>query len=505
MKIALHWRILIGLVLGLVVGMILNVAWNSGTWSSLGVNDVSAFMSGRNPWVVPEGESLASLGLTEADLVSRDASALQELGLRRANDPGAVALVARFLANLNEFAGDLFIRALRFIAVPLVLFSLIVGASSLNDIKKLGRIGGKTVLIYLTTTAVAVAVGLVFVNVIRPGSFVNEETRNQLVQLGSADAEAKLGQAASNRGQADASAWDKIVDLIPQNPMAALSNAQMLQIVFTALIIGIGLTLIRQEKAAPVIAVCDGMTEVIIKLVNVGMMAAPIAVFALIAKVAATIGLDVLGALAVYTVTVLAGLGVMIFGMYPLVLRVLTPVRYARFFKGVAPAQLLAFSSSSSAATLPVTMECCEERLGVSEEVSSFALPLGATINMDGTALYQGVAAVFIVQILGIELTMFQQLSIILTATLASIGTAAVPSAGLIMLVIVLEQLKMGPQIAPGIAILFGVDRLLDMCRTTCNVTGDCMVATVVASSEGELLTEEDVAKRAAHPIDEWP
>ncbi len=464
--LALHWKILIGLVLGLIVGVVINVGWSSKTWEAIGVDAPSAFMTGG-------GEQVNE-------------------------DAGVVAYGVRFVAHLNQFVGDLFIRALRFIAVPLVLFSLIVGASSLNDLKKLSRIGGKTIVIYLCTTALAVSVGLVLVNTIKPGGYISEKTRDKLVEMHASEAASKLASAQTNRATVEnLTVWDRLVDLVPRNPAAALANTQMLQIVVTALIIGIGLTLIRETKAAPIIGFCDGMTDLVIKLVNVGMKAAPVAVFALIVKVVAVMGLDVLGALVVYSLTVVAGLMIMIFGVYPLILKVMTPYGYRRFFRGVAPAQLLAFSSSSSAATLPVTMECAEQRLGVSEEVSAFVLPLGATINMDGTALYQGVAAVFIAQMFGIDLTAFDQLAIIMTATLASIGTAAVPSAGLIMLVIVLEQVGMGEQIGPGIAILFGVDRLLDMCRTTCNVTGDLMVATVVASTENELMDEAQVQAAA--------
>ncbi len=515
---ALHWKILTGLLIGVIVGVILNVAWDAGTWASMGVDDPAAFLDGRSSdvAVLPEGvEHVSELDPSDTSLEKKHpfdltSEQIAQFGLetRAANqDPSTVAMAARFIANFNAFIGDLFIRALRFIAVPLVLFSLIVGASSLNDLKKLSRIGGKTIGIYLCTTAVAVTVGLLLVNVVQPGRWIEEDRRDQLAARFAADASSDLGSAASNRNAVESqTAWDRFVDLVPRNPVTALADTQMLQIVVTALLVGVGLTLIPREKAAPVIAVSDGMTEVVIKLVNVGMKAAPIAVFALIVKVVAVMGLDVLGALIVYSLTVIAGLLIMMFGVYPLILKLFTKVRYGRFFWAIAPAQLFAFSSSSSAATLPITMESAEERLGVSEDVVSFALPLGATINMDGTALYQGVAAVFISQLFGVDLTLFQQLTIIMTATLASIGTAAVPSAGLIMLVIVLEQVDMGEYIAPGIAILFGVDRLLDMCRTSCNVTGDCMVAAVVASSENELLTEEEVReRREKETFDEHP
>ena len=282
-----------------------------------------------------------------------------------------------------------------------------------------------------------------------------------------------------------ATGWDSLLDIVPRNPAEALADGNMLQIVFLALVIGIALTLIPDEKARPVMRVCEGMTEVILALVRVVMQVAPFAVFTLLVEVMASMGLDVLGALLVYSAVVVLGLGTMVFLVYPTILRMGSGIPRRKFLAGIAPAQLLAFSSSSSSATLPVTMECVEDRLGVSGEVTSFVIPLGATINMDGTALYQGVAALFIAQLYGIPLTMGDQLTIVLTATLASIGTAGVPGVGIVMLIIVLGSLGFSPEVmASGVAIIFGVDRLLDMCRTTCNVTGDAMVAAVVGASE---------------------
>ncbi len=418
---------------------------------------------------------------------------------------GAGAMAARFIANSNDFVGRLFIRVLRFIAVPIVLFSLIVGASSLNDVKKMSRIGGKTILIYLCTTSIAITVGLVLANTLKPGSRISEEMRNDIALTQAETAQVAIGKAAEKP-----TSWTVLLNVVPENPFEALAKAEMLQVVITALLIGIALTLIPREKARPVMAFCDGMTDVIIKIVHVLMLLAPYAVFALIVKMIADMGLDLLKSLAVYCATVMGGLLIIILGVYPAFLKVFTPVGYRRFFRAMAPAQLLAFSSSSSAATLPVTMKCAEHRLGVSEEVSSFVLPLGATINMDGTAMLQGVAAVFIAQLFGLPLTMLDQLAIVLTATLASIGTAAVPSAGMVMLVIVLQSIRIPPEaMVTGIAVIFSVDRLLDMSRTVVNITGDSMVAAVVAHSEGELLSEEEVergiAERAAAGLDEHP
>lgn len=463
-RLALHWRILIGMGLGLVVGLLVNVLWTGGVWSSLGVEDSAAFIAGRD--------------------VEANANAT------------IAADAALFLRRLNGFVGDLFLRGLLFIAVPIVLFSLIVGVASLNDVSKLGRIGGKTIGIYIATTALAISIGLLLANVVGPGRGFPPEQRDLLAQ---AQAENAGGRIAAAQQQRERSTWDVLLEVVPSNPFESMARGQTLQVVVAALLIGVALTLIPREKSRPVVAFCDGMTEAVIKVVHLVLWMAPYATFALIARVSADLGVNVLGLLVQYCITVIGGLAIMMFAVYPSILRVFTPVGYRRFFRAISPAQLLAFSSSSSGATLPVTLECVEQRLGVREQVGSFVVPLGATINMDGTALYQGVAAVFIAQMFGIPLTLGDQLTIVLTATLASIGTAAVPGVGMVMLVIVLSSLKFGDDVmAAGIAVIFGVDRILDMCRTATNVTGDCMVAAVVASGEGALLTESEVAEMFA-------
>lgn len=510
-KLALHWKILIGLVLGVVVGVVINQAWTPATWAAVGVDHPAAFLDGKAAEVpvLPEGvatvqalnpadPALARLSPFQLSPEQVDAYKLERVEANRG--AGLAAKAARVLRKLNTFIGDLFLRGLKFIAVPIVLFSLIVGASSLNDLAKLGRIGAKTIGIYLCTTAVAITVGLVFAKVVRPGSFVTKETRDQLV--------AQFGDEATGKVQAAAApdVWSTVLNIVPTNPFEALAKGEMLQVVCAALLIGVCLTLIPKEKARVVITACDGMTDVIIKIVDLVLMLAPYAVFAMIVKVVADMGLDVLKALAVYSLVVVAGLATMMFVVYPAVFMTLAKVRYGRFFRAMSPAQLLAFSSASSSATLPVTMECAQERLGVHEEVASFVLPIGATVNMDGTALYQGVAAVFIAQLYDIPLGLGGQLTIILTATLASIGTAGVPGVGMIMLVIVLQSVGIPLQ---GIAVILGVDRVLDMCRTSVNVTGDCMVCCVVAHTEGALETEEQVRRRLeareAAGLDEHP
>ena len=492
---ALHWKILIGLVAGVLVGIVINLAWTPGTWASIGVDDPAAFLAGQDERAeLPEGvESVRELDPDNPDLRGKTIddltpSQIERYGLGTAEvnpDAGFLAHASRFVRRMNSFVGDFFMRGLRFIAVPIVLFSLIVGAASLGDLSRLGRVGGKTILIYMGTTAVSITVGLALANAVTPGSGIDEELTQRLASQGAGDATAALEQA-----ETAPSFWNVLLEIVPTNPFEALAQASMLQVVFAGLAIGLALTTLPREKARPVINFFDAMTDVIIKIVHWVLLIAPYAVFALIVKVVADLGLDILLSLGKYALTVAGGLALMVFVVYPSILRAFTPIRYRPFFKGIAPAQLLAFSSSSSGATMPVTMQCCEENLGISEEITSFVVPLGATINMDGTALYQGVAAVFITQLLGIDLTLSQQLSIVLTATLASIGTAAVPSAGIIMLIIVLQQLNLtGTQIGTGIAVIFGVDRILDMSRTVCNVTGDCMVTSVVAAGENAIGT----------------
>ncbi len=385
--------------------------------------------------------------------------------------------------------GTIFINSLKMIAVPLVLASLIVGVSNLGDISKLSRIGGKTIGTYLVTTVLAITIGLVLVNIFKPGKSLPIETRENLLALYEGDAGSKVGVAAELQNQ---SPLQPLVDIVPQNVFQATTdNSAMLQVVFFAILIGVALLKIPKAKGSPVIAFFDGFNDVIIQIVNYIMMIAPYGVFALMASLIVEIAgenpdsaLQLLMALLKYSLVVLGGLFIMAFIVYPAILMAFTKVKYLDFFKAIRPAQLLAFSTSSSSATLPVTMKQVEEELGVSEEVSSFVLPLGATINMDGTSLYQGVAAVFIAQALGMDLTWTQQLMIVLTATLASIGSAGVPGAGLIMLIIVLESINVP---AAGIALIIAPDRILDMFRTVVNVTGDAVVTTIVASTEGEL------------------
>ena len=387
-----------------------------------------------------------------------------------------------FIGNYIKPFGTIFINLLKLIAVPLILASLIKGISDLKDISKLSQMGGRTIVTYLITTLTAVTIGLILVNVIQPGKSISTDTRLELVEAYSSDTKEKQVAAAK---QQESGPLQALVDVVPSNIFLAASNNQnMLQVIFFALFFGIGMILLPEKKVKPVKKFFDSFNDIILKLIDLIMLAAPYGVFALLAAlVVEAPSLELFQALALYAITLLLGLALMIV-VYIIIVRVFTNKKASFFMKGIAPAQLLAFSTSSSAATLPVTMECVEKNLGVDKEVASFVLPIGATINMDGTSVYQGVAAVFIAQAFGLDLSLSAQLGIVLTATLASIGTAAVPSAGIVMLVIVLAQAGI-PE--AGLALIFAIDRPLDMCRTIVNVTGDAAVSMIVGKSIGKL------------------
>ena len=387
-----------------------------------------------------------------------------------------------FIANYIKPFGTIFINLLKLIAVPLILASLIKGISDLKDISKLSKMGGRTIVTYLITTLTAVTIGLILVNLIKPGKSISVDTRNELVEAYANDTQAKQKAAAK---QQELGPLQALVDMVPSNIfLAASNNRNMLQVIFFALFFGIGMILLNEKKVAPVKNFFDSFNSIILKLIDLIMLSAPYGVFALLAAlVVEAPSLELFKALALYAITLLLGLAAMIL-IYVLIVQLLTKRKISFFVRGIAPAQLLAFSTSSSAATLPVTMECVEENLGVDKEVASFVLPIGATINMDGTSVYQGVAAVFIAQAFGLDLSLSAQLGIVFTATLASIGTAAVPSAGIVMLVIVLAQAGI-PE--AGLALIFAIDRPLDMCRTIVNVTGDAAVSMIVGKSIGKL------------------
>ena len=380
-----------------------------------------------------------------------------------------------FISNWIKPFGTIFINSLKLIAVPLILASLIKGVSDLKDLSKLSSMGGRTIFIYLCTTLMAVIIGLVSVNIINPGNSISDQTREELLLSYSDSADDKIS-AANN--QKNAGPLQPLVDLVPSNIVSATSdNRNMLQVIFFAILFGISMILIPSKKSKPVKEFFDSFNEVILKIIDLIMLTAPYGVFALLAAlVVEAPSLDLFKALGLYGLTVLFGLLMMIC-IYILLVKVFTGKSPSYFLRGISPAQLLAFSTSSSAATLPVTMERVQDHLDVDEEVSSFVLPIGATINMDGTSLYQAVAAVFIAQAFGMDLSLYAQLGIVTTATLASIGSAAVPGAGMVMLVIVLAQAGI-PE--AGLALIFAIDRPLDMCRTVVNVTGDATVSMLV-------------------------
>ncbi len=379
--------------------------------------------------------------------------------------------------------GTIFINSLKLIAIPLIVASLIKGITDLKDISKLSSMGVRTIALYISTTILAIVIGLGIVNVVGPGRGIDQATRDNLLNDFAADAGARITAASE---QSRGGPLQALIDLVPENIVGAASNnGNMLQVIFFVILFAIGLILIDPKRAQPVKDFFDGVNEVVLKLIDLIMMAAPYGVFALLAAlVVEAPSKDLFFALLKYSACVLGGLAIMVIIVYPLLVKVFTGMSFGRFMSGISPAQLLAFSTSSSAATLPVTMERVEEHLGVDEEVTSFVLPIGATINMDGTSLYQAVAAVFIAQAYGMQLGLGDQLTIITTALAASIGSAAVPGAGMVMLVIVLGQVGI-PEV--GLALIFAVDRPLDMCRTVANVTGDATVAMLVAKSVDKL------------------
>ena len=423
-KLALHWQILIGMLLGLIFGFImLQFSWGKD-----------------------------------------------------------------FTYDFIKPLGSIFVKLLKLIAIPLILASLIKGISDLKDISKFKRIGIRTIITYVLTTVIAITIGLVVVNVLEPGDGVSEETITKLTGTYSESSNVQ-GKIAEASKQVESGPLQFIEDMVPDNAFKAMSeNGLMLQVIFFSIFLGISMLLIGEKRAEPMKNLFDSLNDIVLKMVDLIMLTAPYAVFALLASVVVSSDdPDILIALLLYAGVVLLGLILMI-SFYALIVGTVIKKNPFWFLKEISPAQLLAFSTSSSAATLPVTMERVEEHIGVDKEVSSFVLPVGATINMDGTSLYQAVAAVFIFQALGLDLTFWDQITIVITALLASIGSAAVPGAGMVMLVIVLETVGLPAELLPiGLALIFAVDRPLDMCRTVVNVTGDAMVAMLVAKSVDKL------------------
>lgn len=562
-KLELHWKIIIALGLGIIWSFIA-----TGFFGGIDTSDEIAMDSEHSSIV--EKDSVFSkvkvyfpkIGVETGKIKGRLTSSNEKVIIEtiEESEEGLVAYVlipnkkmeekiqfyakSAPLVSLSNFTskwvapwGDIFIRLLKLIAIPLVLFSIISGIVGLTDTSKLGRLGGKTIGMYVATTFTSVIVGLLLVNLFTPGYQSDDEIRlknrvkyelwaqdtgteikdgknvladpeykNDIAKISrtlkaeeeiaaKSEDQKKLDKLKENtKTTKDSGPLQFMVDMVPTNIVMALGDGKlMLQVIFFAIFFGISLLFVNKKRAEPVINLMNGLSDTFVKMVEIVMKAAPFFVFCLMAGVMSKMAdtstelLSIFQLLAKYSLVVILGLVIMAFLIYPTLVRMITKIKYKEFFGGIAPAQFLAFSTSSSAATLPVTIECVEENVGVSRNVSSFVLPIGATINMDGTSLYQAVAVIFLAQFHGVDLAFADQITIVLTATLASIGAAAVPSAGLVMLMIVLESVGLNPA---WIVIIFPIDRLLDMCRTVVNVTGDATVATIVAHTEGELKTK---------------
>ncbi len=437
-KMPLHTKILIGMAVGIVLGLLV----------------------GPNSMILPEEGTFSG----------------EVFGQR--------------LIDWTDWIGQLFLRLIKMVVVPLVFFSLVVGVASLGDFRKLGRIGGRTLGFFLGTTVAALVIGLTLANLVGPGKLVGEEDRAFLLSSYEESATDKINSAA-----AAPSFSEQLVGMVPTNPLTALSQGNMLQIITFALLLGIALTFLPGDRAQPVVDLFDRLNDAMVILVHMAMALAPYGVAALLFKVVGTTGFSVLLALGAYTLVVVAGLLIHLTLVYGSVVQFAVKLSFLKFLGALREPLLVAFSTSSSSATLPVTKEACEQNIRVSPQMTSFVLPIGATVNMDGTALYQGVAAVFIAQIYGMQLSLTDQLQVVLSATLASIGAAGVPGAGMITLVLVLTTIGVP---AEGVALILGVDRLLDMFRTSVNVTGDSTATCLMAALEGEdlkiLSDSEDMA-----------
>ncbi len=510
-RLKLHNKILLALVLGAAFGVVFNVSkyemeiayTNSRQeeveavvrdWSSI---EFSSTLEGVPGAKFGKDDQLKILGYFNG--LNRDQKAASVLwvhhvsvdsagGLHKVNE--RYAQISRInkvqtIAVAIKPVGTVFIRLLMFIAIPLVVSSLIVGASSLGDLRKVGRIGAKTLFFYAVTIVSAITIGLALVNYIQPGTRLGPEAREKLMAEFQPGMQEKMGQ------DAEVDLTGTFIRIVSTNPIESMARGDMLQIVFFALMVGVSLTAVAKDKAAHVIGFFDGFSDLMIRMVDMIMTVAPYGVFALIAATVGEFGFGILQTLAWYAGTVLLGFLLHEFITLAILLRTFGGMNPIHFFRNFKDVMLIAFSSSSSAATLPLNMETCEQKLGVPKEIASFVLPLGATVNMDGTSMYQAVATVFIAQVYGVDLNLGAQLTILITAVLASIGTAPVPGVGLVMLIIVLRSVHVPEE---GIALILGVDRILDMCRTVLNVSGDAVVAVIMAKQEGVLRATGRVA-----------
>jgi Na+/H+-dicarboxylate symporter len=467
----LHWKVIIALTLGVLAGTMIDQFWSAETWKLLGVGNAAKMMmwQGRGP-----GEPNEQAGFA--------------------------AQAVCFVAVANKFVGDLFLQSLKFIAVPIVLFSLIGAVAGVGDVRKIGRIGFKTLACFMFTLVVAVAIAVVLGKVVGPGTFVDEETRARIVAKFAGEAAQRVKAAHDLQSEGGVVYFFKyLLGIIPTNPFASIATATMMQVVASAFLFGVGLTMIPRDKAEPVIRFCEGAAEAVMALVRIIMRLAPLAVFCLTVQFVGGVGVGALGSVLVFCLCVIGGLATVLLVEYPLLMLALSPrgnkMGYGRFFRGLAPAMTLAFSSSSSSATLPVTIQCARDRLGVPEDIVNFVCPLGTTLNMDGTALYQVISVLFLAQLYGVELSLAQHITVGIMAAVVAVGTPGLPGASVVMMAIVLESVNVPTE---GIAIILAVDRVLDMCRTIVNVSGDAVACVVVAGSEGRLGKEGTGAESAS-------
>lgn len=486
-KVKLHTKIILGLFLGAIFGSIFSISSTSLNITS--DNQTYKIEHWQEFSFLKNDSSLISFGSHDQLLIIRYFKSVKEKkdikllvkfpdNSEQKFEKIQVIEKVKTIAVLLKPVGDIFVRLLNMIAIPLVLASLIVGAASLTDLKHIAKIGGKTIGFYAMTAVIAISIGLICANIIQPGNIMDQSSKDKLMAAYQEEAQTKIEQ---NMGMDIVSF---LVNIVPKNPFRAITDGDFLQIVFFSILTGIFLMQIPANKAKPVINFFEGISEAMIVLVEKIMLIAPYAVFTLIAATVAEFGFNILQTLLWYSLTVIIGLTILTFVEYPALLKIFTKIKISDFFRTQKQVIAVAFSTSSSAATLPVTMDVCEKKLGVPNKIASFVLPLGTTINMDGTALYQAVAAMFIAQVYGFDLNLTQQITIVLTASLAAIGTAPVPGVGLLTLIIVLKSIGVPEE---GIALIIGVDRILDMCRTVPNVLADSLACVVIASSEGEL------------------
>lgn len=527
----LYTKILLGMLIGVVLGLLV------GPNSFLLPQDGVDLMSNAKVLDQPDGQEVAAAkllktaklvdpldndaqwlkirwSLTSADILKlRETTNVQGLKAGKKlegwvrNEPASVQPFAswgRTLVDWTEWIGRLFLALIKMVVVPLVFFSLVVGVASLGDFRALGRLGGRTIAYFTLTTVMALVIGMGIANIVKPGKLLGEDDRNSLL----ASYEGSVGDTVNKAVEAP-SLVDQIVGIVPTNPFQSLASGDMLQVIFFALMVGIALTMMNTDHAQPVVDLFARLNDAMVMLVHIAMAMAPIGVAALLFKVVGSTGLSVLAALGVYCLVVVAGLAVHLFLTYGSVIRFGAKLPVFGFLGAIKEALLMAFSTSSSSATLPVTMEACEDNVNVSGRITSFVLPLGATVNMDGTALYQGVAALFIAQIYGMDLGFADQVTIVVSATLASVGAAGVPGAGMITLAMVLTAVGVP---AEGLALILGVDRLLDMFRTMLNVVGDSTAAAFMARLEGDdlrIMSDAEDKERAdkgfEHRLDHPP